>query len=84
MSVLYADRVDGGLAAVDGDSGGPVYQNKTATLVYAVGMIQGVQTNITAPCGSTRTTPKYRSSRVVYTSINTIIRSVPGSSLYHR
>jgi hypothetical protein len=81
VSVLYADRVDGGLAAVSGDSGGPVYQNKTSTQVYAVGMIQANNKTLKAPCGSTRTTPQYCSSRVYYTSINTIIRSVPGYSL---
>ncbi len=83
LSTLYADRIDGGLAAVNGDSGGPIYQNKTATQVYAVGMIQAVQTGqgLTAPCGATRVAATSCSRRVLYTSINTIIRSVPGSSL---
>lgn len=83
--MLYADRIDGGLASVRGDSGGPVYQNQTATSVYAVGMIQGGHKDYNAPCGLTRTSPGSApgacSSRVTYTSINTILRGLPGYSL---
>jgi hypothetical protein len=85
VSTIRAQRVDGGLAAVSGDSGGPVYRNNTSTDVYAVGMIQGGDDQkYPAPCGATRVSPGgHCSSMVYYTSINTIIRGVPGSSLYH-
>jgi hypothetical protein len=77
-SMLIADRVDGGVAAVGGDSGGPVYQNRLATQVWAVGMLQvGVGP---VPCGQVRVaTNCYKT--IYYTSINTIIRGVPGSSI---
>ncbi|XVV15196.1 hypothetical protein ACQP2X_12885 [Actinoplanes sp. CA-131856] len=82
ISILVAERIDGGVASVPGDSGGPVYQNKTALDVYAVGMIQ-------AGSGKTPCVPVHYHvtdcyKRVGYTSINTIIRGVPGSSLVHK
>jgi hypothetical protein len=76
------DRTRGNaLRRLQNDSGGPVYRNKDATHVYAVGMIQAVQKNTTAPCGATRAGATYCSYRVLYTSINAIIRAVPGSSV---
>lgn len=83
LSVLYATRKDLGLAAVGGDSGGPVYRNKTSTEVYAVGMIQATQRNAKAPCGSLKKSTTECSYRVFYTSINTITRSVPGSTIVY-
>lgn len=67
-STIIADLIDGGLAAKGGDSGGPVYANKTTKEVYAVGMIQAVDSKL--------------SCAVYYTSTNTIIGSVPNSALY--
>ncbi|RSM67447.1 hypothetical protein DMB66_15960 [Actinoplanes sp. ATCC 53533] len=83
-STILAKRIDGGLAAVRGDSGGPVYRNTPgvfgATNVYAVGMIQaGMGDKV--PCGSLRQSTGLCYSEVLYTSINTIIRGVSGSSL---
>jgi hypothetical protein len=83
FSAIMAKRIDGGLAGVSGDSGGPVYRNKTSTDVYAVGMIQIGDPDSQVPCGSTRVKPDNCASLIYYTSINTIIRGVPGSSLYH-
>ena len=79
LSMLVANRVDGQVAGVGADSGGPVYQNKTATQVYAVGMLQG-GTNSVA-CGSVHVSTNKCYSQIWYTSINTIIRGVPNSSL---
>jgi len=84
VSTIIADRVDGGLAVVSGDSGGPVYANKTATQVYAVGMIQASYgAKYPAPCGLTAVKPLDCSSRVYYTSTNSIITSVPNAQLYY-
>ena len=82
VTMLVADRKDGGVAAVRGDSGGPVYQNKTALDVYAVGMIQSGGGRV--PCVPVRQSTVDCYKTVVYTSINTIIRGVPNSSLVHK
>ena len=82
VSMLVADRIDGGVASVRGDSGGPVYQNKTASDVYAVGMIQSGGGRV--PCVPVRQSTVDCYKTVVYTSINTIIRGVPNSSLVHK
>lgn len=80
-SQLIADRIDGGVAAVGGDSGGPVYQNKTTTQVYAVGMIQAISGGVS--CGPVRQSTAKCGKTLYYTSINTIIRSISGASLVH-
>jgi hypothetical protein len=79
VSMLSATRRDGAVAAVGGDSGGPIYRNSTSTRVYAVGMIQAGTGSVS--CGSVRlSTPKcYKTVR--YTSINTIINSISGASI---
>jgi hypothetical protein len=84
FGVLYATRKDGGVAAVGGDSGGPVYRNATGTDVYAVGMIQAGSGQVA--CGSTRTSTTNLAcgKTVYYSSINTIINSIPGASLVKR
>jgi hypothetical protein len=82
VSMLVADRIDHGVASVRGDSGGPVYQNKTALDVYAVGMIQKGFNHVDCVPMRQFTTDCYRT--IAYTSINTIIRGVPGSSLVHK
>ncbi|WP_344223017.1 hypothetical protein [Paractinoplanes ferrugineus] len=82
VSMLVADRIDGGVASAAGDSGGAVYRNKTAQDVYAVGMIQAGDGRV--PCVPVRHSTVNCYKTVIYTSINTIIRGVPNSSLVHK
>jgi hypothetical protein len=73
----------GAFAVADGDSGGPVMSlnNTSSGQVRAVGMIQAGNNAVSCPSGSTHD-PVNCWNMVYFTSIVTIINSIPGASLY--
>ena len=81
FSTIKANLTGGGIAAMEGDSGGPVMSlaNTSSGQVRAAGMIQGgdvISINcgasyIAAPCGSD----------VYFSSMRTIVNSISGASL---
>ncbi|GIF08981.1 chymotrypsin family serine protease [Actinoplanes siamensis] len=81
VSTIEAKRIDGAIAVIQGDSGGPIYQNITGTTVKAVGMIQAAGAAL-SNCGDVRDGGGNVCSATVYfTGMRTIVRGVSGTSL---
>ncbi len=82
FSNIQAEQTSGGIASMTGDSGGPVMSlvNTSSGQVRAAGMIQSGDNAVIecgasyfiAPCGPI----------VLFSSMQTIVNSIPGASLY--
>jgi len=72
----------GNIAAMAGDSGGPVFvYHSDNTTVGASGMIQSFNTTATAGCGSPPD-PRACGNHVKFTSAHATVNSISGASLY--
>lgn len=81
-SQVEAAASGGNIAAMAGDSGGPVFTYHTdGTTVGASGMIQSFTTTATAGCGSARDLQAC-GNHVLFTSAHATVDSIPGASLY--
>jgi hypothetical protein len=82
FSVIEGVQTGGGIAAMAGDSGGPVMSlaNTSSGQVRAAGMIQGGNSSA-IDCGASYTSGPC-SSNVYFSSMRTIVDSIPGASLY--
>jgi hypothetical protein len=82
-SIVASQQTAGAIAVMGGDSGGPVMSlnNTSAGQVRAAGMIQA-QGSAAASCPQAR--DQFPCSKTVYfTSMRTIVGSIPGATLYH-
>jgi hypothetical protein len=79
ISTIEAYQVDGGVANVQGDSGGPVLATAGPGLVHADGMIQAWVYQL-SNCGSVHD-PGICGNGVLFTSMRTIVNSISGASL---
>jgi hypothetical protein len=70
----------GAIAAMEGDSGGPVISIHGTSEVYADGMIQAIRNDNPANCGGAFI-PAQCSQWVYFTSTRTIARSISGATL---
>lgn len=74
-----------GVAAIQGDSGGPVIYPGANNTVWAAGMIQAIAGTLHTGswCGPVRDAgSNLCSNTVLFTSMRTIVNGLPGSSLY--
>ena len=83
MTIRAVQRTPGEIAGAQGDSGGPIFVIDGDHNVYAVGMLQGSQDKSTWPaqCGSLRIPDAECSTQIEFTSVHTILNSLPGSEL---
>ena len=81
FSTIKADQTGGGIAAMEGDSGGPVMSlaNTSSGQVRAAGMIQGGDV-ISINCGASYFALAC-SSDVYFSSMRSIVNSISGASL---
>jgi len=83
FSTIDGVQTNGGIAIMKGDSGGPVMSlvNTSSGQVRAAGMIQG-GTPVPINCGAAYLPNQPCSSNVLFSSMRTIVNSIPGASLY--
>jgi hypothetical protein len=84
FSTIQAQQTGGSIAAMEGDSGGPVMSlvNTSSGEVRAAGMIQAINIpTLLSNCGASYT-PLLCSSIVDFSSMQTIVSTIPGASLY--
>lgn len=82
VNTILAQQVNGTIALMDGDSGGPIYQFD-GTYYWAVGMIQGYAGSPLTNCGNANyATSCY--SQVWFSSVHTILNNIPGATLLTR
>lgn len=80
---IEAVQQNAGIAAIQGDSGGPVFTSYTSETVGAAGMIQAVAhpTYTGTTCGDVRNNVAQCSDIVLFTSMRTMVNNIPGASL---
>lgn len=81
---ILAVKQSSGIAAIQGDSGGPVIFPYSTGKVGAVGMIQGIRGTLStgSACGSGRFLGSNKCSKeVFFTSSRTMVSSIPGARL---
>lgn len=82
FSAILAGHVTNGTAACQGDSGGPVLMTAGTGKVKAVGMIQAINTTPAYRTNPARWfTSGYCSVQVYFTSMRTIVNTLPNASL---
>ncbi|PYC88422.1 hypothetical protein C7C46_00680 [Streptomyces tateyamensis] len=79
-NILATQQTGGQIAAIQGDSGGPVFTLAGDGQVYAAGMIQAVGSPA-SNCGPVHDGGNICSTQVLFTSMRTIVNSIPGASL---
>ena len=83
FSTIQGLQTGGTIAAMQGDSGGPVMSlaNTSSGQVRAAGMIQELSGTLLTNCGASYSANRC-SSGVLFSSMQTIVSSIPGASLY--
>ncbi len=83
LTTIHGTQKKSGIANAQGDSGGPVLTPDGKGKVRAAGMIQAVDA-LVSNCGSLNYSPHVKCGKgVLFTSMRTIVRGIPGGQLVH-